>query len=163
AIDFGILVDGAVVLVENVIHALRHEHPADRREVLRLVVRSAVDGGRPTLYAMLIIIAALVPVFTLHAVAGRTFRPLALTYSFSVFWLGALGLVLTGVPALGGGMCRPRHAGLGEPAWMERLRRTYRGHLTRILQRRTIVLVAAFALLAVAGLTITRLGTEFLP
>jgi cobalt-zinc-cadmium resistance protein CzcA len=47
AIDFGILVDGAVVLVENVIHALRHEHPADRRGVLRLVVRSRVDVGRP--------------------------------------------------------------------------------------------------------------------
>src|SRR5205807_8865393 len=81
AIDFGILVDGAVVLVENVIHALRQDRPTDRREVLRLVVRSAVDVGRPTLYAMLIIIAALVPVFTLQSVEGRIFRPLALTYS----------------------------------------------------------------------------------
>ena len=73
AIDFGILVDGAVVLVENVIHALRHEHPEDRRGVLRLVVRSAVDVGRPTLYAMLIIIAALVPVFTLRIGRGPHF------------------------------------------------------------------------------------------
>ncbi len=88
AIDFGILVDGAVVLVENVIHALRHDRPADRRGVLRLVVRSAVDVGRPTLYAMLIIIAALVPVFTLQSVEGRIFRPLSLTYSFAL--VGAL-------------------------------------------------------------------------
>jgi len=161
AIDFGILVDGAVVLVENVIHALRHEHPADRREVLRLVVRSAVDVGRPTLYAMLIIIAALVPVFTLQSVEGRIFRPLALTYSFAL--LGALVFSLTLVPALCGALFRPRHARLEEPAWIERLRTTYRGHLSRILHRRTVVLAAAFALLALAGLTITRLGTEFLP
>ena len=46
AIDFGILVDGAVVLVENVIHALRHEHPADRRGVLRLVVQSRSEERR---------------------------------------------------------------------------------------------------------------------
>ncbi len=93
AIDFGILVDGAVVLVENVIQALRHEQPAHRRGVLRLVVRSAVDIGRPTLYAMLIIIAALVPVFTLQSVEGRIFRPLALTYSFAL--VGALVFALT--------------------------------------------------------------------
>ena len=108
AIDFGILVDGAVVLVENVIHALRHEHPTDRRGVLRLVVRSAVDVGRPTLYAMLIIIAALVPVFTLESVEGRIFRPLALTYSFAL--VGALVFSLTLVPALCAALFRPRHA-----------------------------------------------------
>ena len=108
AIDFGILVDGAVVLVENVIHALRHERPTDRRGVLRLVVRSAVDVGRPTLYAMLIIIAALVPVFTLQSVEGRIFRPLALTYSFAL--IGALVFALTLVPAVCAALLRPRDA-----------------------------------------------------
>jgi cobalt-zinc-cadmium resistance protein CzcA len=161
AIDFGILVDGAVVLAENVIHALRHEHPADRRGVLRLVVRSAIDVGRPTFYAMLIIIAALVPVFTLQSVEGRIFRPLALTYSFAL--VGALVFSLTLVPALCGALFRPRHARLEEPAWTERLREAYRGALSRLLQRRTLVLAAAFAVLGVAAFTITRLGTEFLP
>ena len=127
AIDFGILVDGAVVLVENVIHALRHEHPADRRGVLRLVVRSAVDVGRPTLYAMLIIIAALVPVFTLQSVEGRIFRPLALTYSFAL--VGALVFALTLVPALCAALFRPRHArlagaGLGRAAARAAYRRS---------------------------------------
>src|SRR6185295_528729 len=98
AIDFGILVDGAVVLVEHVIHSIRHEHPPDRRAMLRLVVRSAIDVGRPTFYAMLIIIAALVPVFTLQSVEGRIFRPLSLTYSFAL--VGALVAALTMVPAL---------------------------------------------------------------
>ena len=98
AIDFGILVDGAVVLVENVLHAVQHERPAQRRDVLRLIIRAAEQVARPTLYAMLIIIAALVPVFTLEQVEGRIFRPLALTYSFAL--VAALVLALTLVPAL---------------------------------------------------------------
>jgi cobalt-zinc-cadmium resistance protein CzcA len=161
AIDFGILVDGAVVLVENVIHALRHEHPKDRRGVLRLVVRSAVDVGRPTLYAMLIIIAALVPVFTLESVEGRIFRPLALTYSFAL--LGALVFSLTLVPALCAALFRPRHAKLEEPAWIERMRAIYRRSLAWILCRRPQAIAGAFVLLALGALTITQLGTEFLP
>jgi len=161
AIDFGILVDGAVVLVENVIHALRHEHPKDRRGVLRLVVRSAVDVGRPTLYAMLIIIAALVPVFTLESVEGRIFRPLALTYSFAL--VGALVFSLTLVPALCAALFRPRHAQLEEPAWIDRLRAAYRRSLLWILGRRPKAIAAAFLLLALGGLAVLRLGTEFLP
>ena len=161
AIDFGILVDGAVVLVENVIHALRHDRPADRRGVVRLVVRSAVDVGRPTFYAMLIIIAALVPVFTLQSVEGRIFRPLALTYSFAL--IGALVFALTLAPALCAALFRPRHARLQEPAWVERLRASYRRSISWLLGRRTLVLAAAFAMLALGAFTITRLGTEFLP
>ncbi len=161
AIDFGILVDGAVVLVENVIHALRHEQPAHRRGVLRLVVRSAVDIGRPTLYAMLIIIAALVPVFTLQSVEGRIFRPLALTYSFAL--VGALVFALTLVPALCAALFRPHHARLKEPGWIEWLRLRFKDTLSWVLHRRLLTVVAAFALLALSALTITRLGTEFLP
>jgi len=161
AIDFGILVDGAVVLVENVIHALRHEQPADRRGVLRLVVRSAVDVGRPTLYAMLIIIAALVPVFTLQSVEGRIFRPLALTYSFAL--LGALVFALTAVPAICAALFRPRDAQLHEPGWIERLRVGYRQSLSWVLGRRAMVFALAFVMIGLAGVTLTRLGTEFLP
>jgi len=161
AIDFGILVDGAVVLVENVIHALRHDPPADRRGVLRLVVSSAVDVGRPTLYAMLIIIAALIPVFTLQSVEGRIFRPLALTYSFAL--IGALVFALTLVPAVCAALFRPRDAQLKEPAWIERLRAVYRRALSWVLERRAPVFAVAIILLAVGALTLTRLGTEFLP
>ena len=161
AIDFGILVDGAIVLVENIIHSLRHEHPKNRREVIHIVVRSAIDVGRPTLFAMLIIIAALVPVFTLQSVEGRIFRPLALTYSFAL--LGALVFAITLVPALCAALFRPHHAQLQEPAWTERLRAAYRGSLDRVMGRRPLVLFTAVLLLALGALTITRLGSEFLP
>ena len=125
--------DEGKVLVEHVIHSIRHEHPPDRRAMLQLVVRSAIDVGRPTFYAMLIIIAALVPVFTLQSVEGRIFRPLALTYAFAL--LGALIFAITLVPALCALSFSPKHAELHEPAWQERLRERYRGFLTRLLGR----------------------------
>ena len=129
AIDFGILVDGAVVLVENVLHAVQHERPASAAICCASIIRSAEQVARPTLYAMLIIIAALVPVFTLEQVEGRIFRPLALTYSFAL--VAALVLALTLVPALCAvGFARGRvgaraalAGGGAQPLWRLPLRR----------------------------------------
>src|SRR2546423_10551661 len=160
AIDFGILVDGAVVLVESVMHAVQRERPEARRDVLRLIIRAAEQVARPTIFAMLIIIAALVPVFTLEQVEGRIFRPLALTYSFAL--LAALLLALTLVPALCAfGLARGRP--VSEPRWIERTRVRYRGWLGRTVARRRLALAAAAAFfLATLGVG-TRLGTALLP
>jgi cobalt-zinc-cadmium resistance protein CzcA len=160
AIDFGILVDGAVVLVENVLHSLQHQRPPTRREVLRLVIVSTEAVARPTLFAMLIIIAALVPVFTLQQVEGRIFRPLALTYSFAL--VAALVLSLTLVPALcalGFVRGRPRP----EPGWIEKVRVRYRGWVGRLLGARAPMLAVAVAFLVASVFLGSRLGTEFLP
>jgi len=161
AIDFGILVDGAVVLIENIIHSLRHEQPTTRRDVLHVVVKSAIDVGRPTLYAMLIIIAALVPVFTLQSVEGRIFRPLALTYSFAL--VGALVFALTLVPAMAAALFRPKHAKLQDPRWIDRLRERYRRTLVWLMERRIVAPIIGIALLVAATVTVPLLGTEFLP
>jgi len=160
AIDFGILVDGAVVLVESVMHAIQHERPERRRDVLRLIIRAAEQVARPTLFAMLVIIAALVPVFTLEQVEGRIFRPLALTYSFAL--LAALVLALTLVPALcalGLGRGRP----VAEPRWIERARWHYGLWLIKTIARRRLALAAAAVFLVLTLGVGTRLGTEFLP
>jgi cobalt-zinc-cadmium resistance protein CzcA len=160
AIDFGILVDGAVVLVESVLHAVQHERPERRRDVLRLIIRAAEGVARPTLFAMLIIIAALVPVFTLEQVEGRIFRPLALTYSFAL--VAALVLALTLVPALCAvGLAHGKP--VAEPRWLERLRMRYRGWLGSALARRRLAVAAAGVFLAVTLGVGLRLGTEFLP
>jgi cobalt-zinc-cadmium resistance protein CzcA len=160
AIDFGILVDGAVVLVENVMHAVQHERPERRRDVLRLIIRAAEQVARPTLFAMLIIIAALVPVFTLEQVEGRIFRPLALTYSFAL--VSALVLALTLVPALCAlGLARGR--AVSEPLWVEKTRVRYRAWLGRSIARRRIALAAAAVFFVVTLGVGARLGTEFLP
>jgi cobalt-zinc-cadmium resistance protein CzcA len=161
AIDFGILVDGAVVLVENVIHSLQAEKPTTRSGVLRLIVHSAVDMGKPTFFAMLIIIAALIPIFTLQSVEGRIFRPLAMTYSFAL--IGALIFALTLIPALCAALFRPKHARLQEPRWVGSLRDLYGRALERMLAMRVLVIVLCFGLIVLAGLIVPRLGTEFLP
>ncbi len=160
AIDFGILVDGAVVLVENVLHAVQHQAPARRRDLLRLVIRAAEQVARPTLYAMLIIIAALVPVFTLEQVEGRIFRPLALTYSFAL--VAALVLALTLVPALCAvGFSRAKV--VTEPRWLEQARARYGRSLARLLGKRRLIVGLAAAFLAVTVVVGARMGTEFLP
>ncbi|HEV7799448.1 MAG TPA: efflux RND transporter permease subunit, partial [Burkholderiales bacterium] len=161
AIDFGILVDGAVVMVEHVIHSIRHERPEDAKAMLRLVIRSGLEVGRPTFFAMLIIIAALLPVFTLQSVEGRIFRPLALTYAYAL--LGALVFSLTLVPALCALSFKPHHVALREPRWLEKLRDAYRRLLGRLLGARVLVLAGAALLLVAGGLVVSRLGTEFLP
>ena len=160
AIDFGILVDGAVVLVENVLHRVQQERPARRSDLLRLVIRAAEQVARPTLYAMLIIIAALVPVFTLEQVEGRIFRPLALTYSFAL--AAALVLALTLVPALCAvGFSRGKET--PEPRWVERARERYGAGLVRLLPWRGAVVGVAALFLALTLWTGARMGTEFLP
>jgi heavy metal efflux system protein len=161
AIDFGIIVDAAVILVENVIHQLRHHKPRTRREMLPMIVKAATSVARPTFYAMAIIIAALIPVFTLERVEGRIFRPLAMTYGFAL--TGALIFSLTVVPALCVLLLRPRDANVSEPATVERIRTWYRGAVAELLRWRSAVLAAGLALLIAGGAVGSRLGTEFLP
>ncbi|HSR98493.1 MAG TPA: CusA/CzcA family heavy metal efflux RND transporter, partial [Kofleriaceae bacterium] len=161
AIDFGILVDGAVILVENVIHMARERRPASRGEMLGLVGHAAFDVSRPTFYAMAIIIAALIPVFTLQRVEGRIFRPLALTYTFAL--IGALVLALTLVPALCAAALGPRDATARDPRSIEWLRAGYRRWVRAILARRWIAYALAGGLVAAGALAGRGLGMEFLP
>jgi cobalt-zinc-cadmium resistance protein CzcA len=161
AIDFGIILDGAVVLVENVIHEANHQHPKSHREMMHLIVNAAFDVAKPTFYAMLIIIAALIPVFTLEQVEGRIFRPLALTYSFAL--LGGLVFAMTLVPALCAVLIQPKHAMIDEPKFLVRLRESYRFILGAALARRTVTLAAAGGLLLAGAIAGSSLGTEFLP
>src|SRR5204862_6788545 len=123
AVDFGILVDGAVVLVENALHEAHRQKPKRRRTLLQLIIHSAVDVARPTFFAMAIIIAALIPVFTLQRVEGRIFRPLSLTYSFAL--IGALVFALTVVPALCALVLRPKHVDVREPPLLTKMRAAY--------------------------------------
>src|SRR4029077_19820394 len=100
--------------VENALHEAHRQKPARRQELLHLIVRSAIAVARPTFFAMAIIIAALIPVFTLQRVEGRIFRPLSLTYSFALF--GALIFALTVVPALCAVALRIKDTEVKEPA-----------------------------------------------
>lgn len=161
AIDFGILVDGAVVLIENVLHAVRHQRPATRKETLQVIIRASVEVVRPAFFAMLIIIAALLPVFTLESVEGRIFRPLALTYTFAL--VGALVFTLTVVPALCALLFKANVRLPDEPRWMERMKARYARLLAGTLTNSAAVVPLAAIVLGLSGLAATRIGSEFLP
>ena len=107
AMDFGIIVDGAVIVIENIMHRLaeRGEGMNDK-ERRTLITNAANEVGRPTLFSMLIIIAAHIPIFALQRHEGRIFQPMALSVTAAL--IGALVFSITLVPLLAYWMLRKR-------------------------------------------------------
>jgi len=164
AMDFGIIVDGAVIVVENVFRRLTEErharHELDGPARKNVILEAAVEVGRPTLFSMLIIIAAHIPIFTLQRHEGRIFAPMAYSVVFAL--IGALVLSLTLVPLLAAAMLQKKL-----PEEDNRLvraaKRFYAPALEKALGRPRVVLVAAVIALAGSLALVPRLGTEFLP
>src|SRR5262249_36643955 len=98
AMDFGIIVDGAVIIVENIFRHLGERQPADAAAARGVVLEAAAEVGRPTLFSMLIIIVAHIPIFTLHRQEGRIFAPMAYTVSSAL--VASLVFSLTLVPLM---------------------------------------------------------------
>jgi len=161
AIDFGILVDGAVVLVEAVLHELQHHPAKTKREIFQRVIRGSLSVVKPTFYAMAIILASLLPIFALEQVEGRIFRPLALTYAFAL--VGALVFALTVVPAILAVMLRANRRPAATPKTLVWLTERYRRSLAWLLPRRWVAAALAGGLIAVGWASVSTLGTEFLP
>jgi cobalt-zinc-cadmium resistance protein CzcA len=164
AIDFGIMVDGAVVLAENIIRNARQRKPQTANDMRHIIVDSAVAVAKPTLFAMAIVIAALIPVFSLQSIEGRIFRPLAMTYSFAL--LGALVFAMGLVPALCALLLKPKHVMVEEPKIFDRAHHGYQHWIAKVLgaaKRRTAVIAVFVSVLVVAGVSAKWLGTEFLP
>jgi heavy metal efflux system protein len=160
AIDFGILLDGAVILVENVYRHLAEEQPPPQY-VPDVVARAAKEVVRPTLFSMSIIAAAMMPIFTLERVEGRIFRPVALTYAFAL--LGALFFTMTAVPALTTVLLKNRKVSETEPEFVVWLRTHYLTALRGVLRHPWAPPLVGIALLAGAASLLPRLGAEFLP
>src|SRR5712671_1623873 len=131
AIDFGILLDGAVILVENAYRRLAEEQVGPD-EVPHVVGRAAKEMVRPILFSLSIIVAAMLPIFTLERVEGRIFRPVALTYAFALG--GALLFTLTCVPALIAVLLRHGKVQEVEPGFLVFLRARYLDALRRALK-----------------------------
>ena len=165
AVDFGIIIDSAVVLVEALMVRLalkQHEGHESlflwRKHVLKDTV---VEMGHPILFAKAIIILAFIPIFTFQRVEGKIFSPVALTLSFAM--LGALILTMTLIPTLLT-LTMKRHS-LAErhSHWMERLQKKYRNILHRATGKRQLVMVISSCVLALTLILAPRLGSEFLP
>jgi cobalt-zinc-cadmium resistance protein CzcA len=157
ALDFGIIVDGTIVMVERIIRGLEGDRHGDPRET---IVAAAVEAQRPILFSMLVIIAAYIPLLTLQRVERRLFMPMALTVCYAL--LGSLLLALTLIPALATFLFRGdtrilRHRPL------ERLNDWYGRAIRSLVDRAGWVVGAAAVVVACALGLGTRLGTEFLP
>jgi cobalt-zinc-cadmium resistance protein CzcA len=164
ALDFGMVVDGAVVMVENIIRHLSHHrdqngHPKTTAEIIR---EACHEVQRPVFYAIAIIITAYLPIFTLQRVEGRLFRPMAWTVAFAL--LGAMTFSILIVPVLAsmffsGGIRERRNR------VMDFLADGYRRRLRSAVEHRWIV--AGIALVALAGTVYLGfggvIGAEFLP
>jgi cobalt-zinc-cadmium resistance protein CzcA len=159
AIDFGIIVDSAVVVVENLLRILEHR----KGKVLSLtaaVIEATAEMGRPIIFSKLILLTAFVPLYTLQRVEGRIFKPMALTLTFALV-AGTVFAILV-VPVLAsfavrGGIAR-------REAWIVRwLVRLYRAALSFAVKTPALIYAVAVLLLVAGAVTFARIGSEFLP
>ena len=159
AIDFGIIVDGAVIMTENIMR-----HLSERRvrgdQVIREVQHAAVEVARPLTFGVLIIMTVYVPILTFQRIEGKLFRPMAVTIALAV--IGALALTLTLIPVLATFLFR-RPPGEHESPLLRWLRRPYAWLLAGCVRRPLLPVAGAAALLVLSCLAFMVLGKEFLP
>jgi cobalt-zinc-cadmium resistance protein CzcA len=160
AMDFGIIVDGAVIVVENIFRRLSEESPQGRGPAQRVIEAATAEVGRPAFFSMLIIIAAHIPIFTLQRHEGRIFAPMAWTVTSAL--IGSLLFSLTLVPLMCLLLLRGRLP--HRETWIVRtLKRSFVPSLRAALGRPRTVLVAAVIVFLATMALAPRLGTEFLP
>ncbi|UOR03896.1 CusA/CzcA family heavy metal efflux RND transporter [Hymenobacter aerilatus] len=164
ALDFGLIVDGAVIIVEAMIFHLVHERQRAENETMDQVAQSAATRlMRSALFGQLIILIVYFPILSLTGVEGKMFRPMALTVSFAI--IGAMILCLTYVPAVAAWALRKdiKEEGTLADRIMRTLHRGYDPIIRGALRIRPIVVGAAVALLVGAVFIFLRMGGEFIP
>lgn len=157
AIDFGLIVDSSVIMVENCARRAAERRDASRLEVIR---DAAMEVRRPTMFGELIILIVFLPILTLQGIEGKLFRPMALTMIFAL--LGSLVLSLTLMPVLCS-LLLPARTRESEPRLVRWASRAYRPCLEWALRFRTATIGGAALIVAIALAAGTRMGGEFLP
>ena len=167
AIDLGIIVDGTVIMVENIFRHIAHHTPAvgeDRpsrlSDKLHRVLTGAVEVDKAIFFSVIITIAAFLPLFTMQGVEGQIFGPMARTYAYAL--LGAVIATFTVTPVLAS-ILLPAHVEEVETFVVRHIRRLYQAILVPAVRnyRRAAVIAAVFLVLCLS--LSLRLGTEFLP
>lgn len=163
AVDFGVVVDAGVVVVENIYRRLSeaYEHGEERAvDRLEVILSATKEVGRPVTFAILIIVAVYLPLFALEGVEGKMFHPLALTFIYAI--LGALLIALTIIPVICYWFLRGRIVEKENPvvAW---IKAKYELLLNGSLSRLKVVLMTSGLLLAATVPLIFFLGSEFIP
>ncbi len=161
ALDFGMVVDGAIVMVENIVRHLGH-HEQVNKPIRDRIRDAAHEVQRPVFYAITIIITAYLPIFTLQRVEGRLFRPLAWTVAFAL--LGAVIFSMTVAPVLASFMFRKETREWENPVlvWVTKL---YKHAATWTVRHRWVMVAASVAAVCCSVWLLggERIGSEFLP
>ena len=165
AIDFGLIIDGAVVIVENIVRQLAEkQHHLGRKlttaERAHVVLGASKQVGSPMFFGVVIITAVYVPILALTGIEGKMFHPMALTVMLAL--TGALLLTLTLMPVLCSFLLRG-HIGEGDNFIMRGLKAIYRPVLKAALMLRWMVVIAALAVFAGSIWLFNHLGAEFVP
>jgi cobalt-zinc-cadmium resistance protein CzcA len=165
AVDFGLLVDGSVVMVENAMRRLagrQHElgRPLTEAERDETLAGAPLEVARPVAFGVGIILIVFLPILALEGVEGKLFKPMAMTMIFAL--AGSLILALVVTPVLAG-LFLPRQVRETEPWLVRATRRIYEPALDWALRFRRSTLLGALAVLAGAGFLASRMGGEFLP
>ena len=159
AIDFGLVVDSSVVMVENCVRKLSHGQ--DGRSRLEIIRDAAVEVRKPTMFGELIIMIVYLPILTLEGVEGKLFRPMAMTVIMAL--AGSMILSLTLMPVLAS-LLLPKHLEEKDPFLIRILKRLYAPVLRFTMHQKVLVVGVAVCLLVIAfGMIAPNLGTEFVP
>ena len=154
ALDFGMIVDGAIVMIENAVR----RRDGDPVESIR---KAAHEVARPIVFGVAIIIAVYLPIFYLEGLEGRMFRPMAIVVCSAL--LGSLLLALFAVPVLATLALSKKRNEHQESHWFERLRNGYTSTLRGVLRHPVLTLIAGFVPVAAALASLAYIGTEFMP
>ncbi len=165
AIALGVLVDDAIIVVENIVRRLRLERAKpeeERASTVRIVGDATIEVQGSIVFATLIILLVFLPLFGLTGIEGRLLQPLALAYGVALLASLAVALILT--PALGADILARGDRALGrEPKWVHAMKRGYGRLIDRLLPRWGLLGVISIALVVVAGVGLSLSGRAFLP
>jgi cobalt-zinc-cadmium resistance protein CzcA len=165
ALDFGLIVDGAVIIVENCLRRLSEAHrvPGEKlplQERIDIVYDATREVLRPAIVAVTIILIVYLPILTLTGVEGKMFRPMALTVMMALF--AALVIAVTVIPAAVALFVRPGRSE-DQNRIMRFAHRLYAPSLRFALAHRGLIVASSVAIVLASGLLATRMGTEFIP
>src|SRR5690242_10448504 len=167
AIDLGIIVDGTVIMVENIFRHLAHhtrraitDPEASLTDKLRRVLAAAVEVDKAIFFSVIITIAAFLPLFTMQGVEGQIFGPMARTYAYAL--TGAIVATFTVTPVISS-VLLPAQVNEIETFLVRQIRRVYSAILPLAVHHYRVAATIALAFLLACGLLGARLGSEFLP
>ena len=160
SIDFGLVVDSSVVMVENCVRRLSHGIPRGQTK-LDVIRDAAIEVRKPTMFGELIIMIVYLPILTLEGIEGKLFRPMALTVIFAL--AGSMLLSLTLMPVLASYVL-PKHLNETEPFLIRWAKRIYHPILHFTMRQKSVVIGFALCVLMLAfGFVAPNLGSEFVP